>query len=386
MKRNAWILGLVIVHLALAAAPAAAIGPGDLKKKAEKKAKETAEKAAQKAETPAAGEGETGDGGGGGSDAGTVSSVSTKFDFVPGNKILLMDDFTRDELGEFPARWKAYRGNFDTVEFEGERWLRLNGDDGTIAIKSDGLPEKWTLEFDIYQQKMIGPAFTVGGLSSGSGSFVWAAQIGQQGGTSIGYYGPDGVNSNAEASGGLNGRHHVSVMAAGTSVKIYLDRERLVNVAEMELRSGSSVEAVGFRFWRQNSDPMITNVRFAEGGKEKVDMMATPFVTQGIVFDSGSDRLKPESAPVLRQVATYLKENPEVKVMIAGYTDDVGDVAANQTLSEKRAAAVAASLAADFGIEALRLTASGMGESAPIAANDSPEGRAMNRRVEFSKS
>jgi OOP family OmpA-OmpF porin len=104
------------------------------------------------------------------------------------------------------------------------------------------------------------------------------------------------------------------------------------------------------------------------------------------VFDSGSDRLKPESAPVLRQVATYLKENPEVKVMIAGYTDDVGDVAANQTLSEKRAAAVAASLAADFGIEALRLTASGMGESAPIAANDSPEGRAMNRRVEFSKS
>jgi outer membrane protein OmpA-like peptidoglycan-associated protein len=108
-------------------------------------------------------------------------------------------------------------------------------------------------------------------------------------------------------------------------------------------------------------------------------------VTHGITFDSGSDRVKPESAPVLRQVSAYLKENPEVKVMITGHTDDVGETAANQTLSEKRAGAVAAALAADFGIDAGRMAASGKGESAPMAANDSPEGRAMNRRVEFSK-
>jgi len=85
-------------------------------------------------------------------------------------------------------------------------------------------------------------------------------------------------------------------------------------------------------------------------------------------------------------VSTYLKENPEVMVTITGHTDDVGETPANQTLSEKRAAAVAASLSTDFGIDASRLTPAGKGESQPIAKNDSLEGKAMNRRVEFAKS
>jgi outer membrane protein OmpA-like peptidoglycan-associated protein len=154
----------------------------------------------------------------------------------------------------------------------------------------------------------------------------------------------------------------------------------------MTLPPDQTVAAVGIRFWRYNHDPMITNVRFAEGGKQKLDLLATPFVTHGIVFDSGSDRLKPESAPVLRQVSAYLKENAEVKVTITGHTDDVGGTEANQALSEKRAAAVAASLSSDFGIDASRMSTAGKGESSPMAPNDSPEGRATNRRVEFSKS
>ena len=87
----------------------------------------------------------------------------------------------------------------------------------------------------------------------------------------------------------------------------------------------------------------------------------------------------------MRQVAKYMKENPAVSVTITGHTDDVGDDSANQSLSDKRAAAVAASLSADFGVEAGRLATAGKGESVPIAKNDSPEGRAMNRRVEFAK-
>jgi OmpA-OmpF porin, OOP family len=308
--------------------------------------------------------------------------VSTKFDFVPGDKVILMDDFTRDELGEFPSRWKAHNGNWDTVELKGERWLRLNGTDGLIAIKADSLPEKWTLEFDIYQEKMTAAVYTVGGLYPNSDAWIWYASLGnnanhvEMGGT---------ANSTAEVPGGLNGRHHVSLMAAGTSLKVYVDRERMANVPEMTLKPDQKVAALGFRFWRYGEDPLITNVRFAEGGKPKVDMMAAPFVTHGIQFDSGSDHMKPESAPVLRQVSTYLKENPEVKVTITGHTDDVGETPANQTLSEKRAAAVAASLSTDFGIDASRLSTAGKGESEPMAKNDSLEGKAMNRRVEFAK-
>ena len=386
MRSHVALSGLVALVLIANAGAATAIGIGDLKKKAEKEAKKVTEKVQPPAtpETPGA-EGETVVEPAVGGDGGKVSAVSTKFDFVPGSNVILMDDFTRDELGEFPSRWKPHNGNFDTVEFEKERWLRLNGTDGLIAIKCDSLPEKWTLEFDFYQKEITGPVFTVGGLYPNSDAWIWYSAIGNSG-KDVSFSGPDGVHSTADVPGGLSGRHHVSVMASGTSLKVYVDRERLVNIPEMTLKPDQRVAALGFRLWRYGDDPMITNVRFAQGGKAKVDMMAAPFVTHGIQFDTGSDRIKPESAPVLRQVSAYLKENPEVKVTITGHTDDVGDGAANQTLSEQRAAAVAASLSTDFGIEAARLSAGGKGESAPMAKNDTPEGKAMNRRVEFAKS
>ena len=385
MKAHLALTGMLTLFLFVSAGSVHAIGVGDLKKKAEKEAKKATETSAPKVETPGAPAGTdnaTDAAAPAGGDGGKVSAVSTKFDFVPGDKVILMDDFTRDELGEFPSRWRALSGNFDTVEFEKERWLRLNGTDGLIAIKCDSIPEKWTLEFDIYQKEMTGAVFTLGGLYPNSDAFIWYAALGnnrnhvEMGGA---------ANSTAEVPGGLNGRHHVSLMAMGTSLKVYVDRERMANVPEMSLKPDQKVAALGFRIWRYNTDPLITNVRFAEGGKPKVDMMSTPFVTHGIQFDSGSDHIKPESAPVLRQVSTYLKENPAVQVTITGHTDDVGETAANQTLSEKRAAAVAASLSTEFGIDATRLSPAGKGESEPMAKNDSPEGKAMNRRVEFAK-
>jgi OOP family OmpA-OmpF porin len=384
MKAHLALTGMLSLFLLASAGSVHAIGVGDLKKKAEKEAKKAT---APKVETPSAPAGtdnaaEAAAPAGG--DGGKVSAVSTKFDFVPGDKVILMDDFTRDELGEFPSRWKAHKGNFDIVEFEKERWLRLNGTEGLIAVKSDSIPQKWTLEFDFYQKEMTGPVFTVGTLPSNSDAWVWYASLGNNL-NDIEFWSPD-VSSTAKAAEGLNGRHHVSVMVAGTNIKVYVDRERMANVPEIKVKPDQRPAAIGFQIWRYNTDPMITNVRFAEGGKPKVDMMAAPFVTHGIQFDSGSDHIKPESAPVLRQVSTYLKENPEVKVTITGHTDDVGETAANQTLSEKRAAAVAASLSADFGIDASRLSAAGKGESEPMAKNDSPEGKAMNRRVEFAKS
>lgn len=389
MRTQSFISGLVVLGLLAPLAGARALGVGDLKKKAEEKAKKAAQKAEPKEEASSApqpeAKGAAPGEGSGAQDGGDVSSVSTKFDFVPGGRILLMDDFTRDDLGEFPARWKLWQGNFDTVEYESERWLRLNGDGGLVAIKSDRLPDRWTLEFDYYHATMSGPVFAIGTLPPNSDSWIWSARIGGLGGT-VAFLGSDGTTSHAKAPGGTAGKHHVSVMVAGKSIKLYLDRERLINVPELALQPNQVPSAIAIQFWRNGSDPLITNVRFAEGGKPKVDMMAAPFVTHGIVFDSGSDRIRPESAPVLRQVAAYLKENADVKVMITGHTDDVGEKAANQALSEKRSAAVAASLGRDFGIDAARLATSGRGESAPMAQNDSPEGKAMNRRVEFARS
>jgi len=102
----------------------------------------------------------------------------------------------------------------------------------------------------------------------------------------------------------------------------------------------------------------------------------------GILFDTDADRIKSESEPVLEEVLALLKSEPEWKLTIEGHTDAMGSDAHNVTLSQKRAASVAAYLR-EGGIDAGRLKTVGFGESKPVADNDTELGRAQNRRVEL---
>ena len=92
--------------------------------------------------------------------------------------------------------------------------------------------------------------------------------------------------------------------------------------------------------------------------------------------------MKTESYPILNQVVDVLKRYPDYNVNIRGYTDDRGNAAANQTLSENRARTCLNYLVSK-GISSSRITSRGYGETNPIATNDTPEGRRLNRRVEF---
>lgn len=108
-------------------------------------------------------------------------------------------------------------------------------------------------------------------------------------------------------------------------------------------------------------------------------------VVNGILFDTGKADVKPESAAALQEVAKLLKQTPALKVYVVGHTDNVGLLAANIDLSKRRAAAVVEALSTQYGIAAARLLPYGDGPYAPIASNDSEDGRALNRRVELVK-
>jgi outer membrane protein OmpA-like peptidoglycan-associated protein len=103
----------------------------------------------------------------------------------------------------------------------------------------------------------------------------------------------------------------------------------------------------------------------------------------GIYFDFASDRLRPESAPVLEEIAGVMTRHPDWQLSIAGHTDNIGGNAANLELSKRRAAAVRDALVTHFGIDGSRLTTSGYGAGSPKDTNDTIEGRARNRRVEL---
>ena len=103
----------------------------------------------------------------------------------------------------------------------------------------------------------------------------------------------------------------------------------------------------------------------------------------GIYFDFDKGTPRPESGPVLKEIAQALKDNPNWKLEIEGYTDNVGGDAYNLTLSNQRAQGVMESLVSGYGIASDRLTSKGFGATQPKATNDTPEGRALNRRVEL---
>jgi outer membrane protein OmpA-like peptidoglycan-associated protein len=104
-------------------------------------------------------------------------------------------------------------------------------------------------------------------------------------------------------------------------------------------------------------------------------------VLEGVLFESGSATLTADSGPRLDRVAEYMIHHPDVRVRIAGHTDNVGNPARNRTLSQQRADAVRAYLV-EHGVEASRLEAVGLGDTEPVASNDTEEGRAENRRIE----
>ena len=130
----------------------------------------------------------------------------------------------------------------------------------------------------------------------------------------------------------------------------------------------------------------IKNIRIAEGGKKLYDrvMADGKFVTRGILFDVNKATLRPSSMGVINEVAKMMREHTELKFSIEGHTDGDGDEAYNLQLSESRAATVKKVLI-DSGIDVARLQIKGMGESVPVSDNNTPEGKANNRRVEFVK-
>jgi OmpA-OmpF porin, OOP family len=406
-----WAYSILVVSFSavLTIAPATHAGLTDsIKKLGDKAKKSTADKAAAEAEKAASGKktepakadsaktggadsAATGASAGGsaapgapasaGAAATKVSTVSTKFDYVPGDSVILIDDFKLDDLGEFPARWRLTEGTFEVAEMDGERWLRCVSADGRVRMKLPGLtvlPEFWTLEFDFYLPEKSGQALTVAAYDR-NGEFMWSGEYPQ--GDNMNFHSGTVFSTTPFEGGAVEGRHHVMFMARGTAIKAYVDRQRMANVPEIP---GAPVD-LEWRLWAP-SHPMITNVRFAAGCRPAKDMLAAgKLVTYGIRFETGSDVVMPESAPVLRQVASYMEANPAVRLKVTGHTDNVGAAASNLDLSKRRAASVAKVLAEQFAVAANRFETDGKGDTQAVASNAKPEGRAMNRRVEFAK-
>jgi outer membrane protein OmpA-like peptidoglycan-associated protein len=315
------------------------------------------------------------------------------FDFVPGERLLFVEDFGKDNVGDFPRRLEFIKGNMEVAEYLGTRWLRATVDGAFGIPLPETLPEQFTVEFDHIGASYSYPHVTLhfGGDVDASGQTeytydVVVVQTGYGNGVKGGVFDA----RNAERSVGIGEDFAdkpmpVRVMVDGKYAKVYLGGTRVANIPNANLGRANRLV---IRYDASPDHPAyFANFRVAAGGKDLYDAIAEKgrVATQGIYFDTGSDRLRPESAPTLKEIAAMLKEHADLSLTIEGHTDNVGNAASNQSLSEKRAAAVKAALVAEYGIDATRLETAGFGASKPVAPNDTPEGRQANRRVELVK-
>lgn len=357
----------------------------------------------------AAGEGRP-DGAAAGDAAPRTLKAYSKFDFVPGDQLVAVEDFMQDAIGDFPARWNTNTsGEVVTIDGEEGHWLKLTAAGIFYPEFLATIPENATIEFDL----MVNPEYsyycncirvkfvdatTANLLMPGPINEVEISIDPQSAGGGIGttaILARDGqgltVISNDREQSKLVGDNkapkvHVALWRQKQRVRVYLNEEKVWDLPRA-FQSGPEYRLVMHTGACENSTPFITNFRVAQGAPDARNKLITEgrLVTRGILFDSGSDRIKPESYGTLKDIATVLTENAAVRVRIIGHTDSDGEDAANMDLSKRRAAAVREALNKEFAIDTARMETDGKGEGTPAGPNDTPQGKANNRRVEFVK-
>jgi outer membrane protein OmpA-like peptidoglycan-associated protein len=305
------------------------------------------------------------------------------YDFKPGDRVIFAEDFGADNVGDFPRRLQFGEGNIEIVEWQGERFLSTNTFGSKFSVPlPEVLPEQFTLEFD-YSAHGGNWMYVYFADPDGDPRPVSYVELGTWSG---------GLGGKPEAHGNPSGDEYkyqdvvfpVRVMADGQYVKVYMGDTRVANVPNANLGRSKTIYFV--LPGRQDRAAMIGNIRVAAGGRKLYDALTASgrVATQGIYFDTGSDVIRGESTPTLKEITAMLTEHADLKLTIEGHTDNVGDAAANKALSEKRAAAVKAYLVS-AGVAADRLSTAGFGDTKPAAPNTSAEGRRQNRRVELVK-
>ena len=331
-------------------------------------------------------------------------NVYSKFDFVPGDSILLYDDFTFDNIGDFPAKWDT-NGSGELVTINDEKWFRLTNSSMYIPLTSSSLPENYTIEFDMLMtgldNKTSSQAFLVF-LFADNNSFqrakTWSMVeispcqfIDSRG---VVEKQVDGQRQFRNLMGkdyrdAINGTSRISIAANKSRLRVWLNENKIVDVPRL-LGDGITnfkMFTRGLRDDRNFDEIYIKDFKMAETGIDLRSQLLTDgkFSTTGILFNSGSDQIKPESYGVLKQIANALLEDTSLNLNIIGHTDADGDAENNLMLSQQRAESVKNFLVGQFQIDENRLQTEGKGEGEPVADNTSNEGKANNRRVEFVK-
>jgi OmpA-OmpF porin, OOP family len=327
----------------------------------------------------------------------------SNYDFVPGDKVLFFEDFSQDAIGDFPALWTSNgSGEVKTVNVAPGDWLHLNTKGALYWYqKNINFPSNFILEFDIIPDEALDQYVAEldiygeekrkemdDGLFPGNKGLRIDLDLAQW--KTTGYDDnteTDDLISESPKSTVEKGKvNHVILWIQNRRVRIYHKGMKVLD-APTAIIEGTQFSRLRFSLWDKEALPYISNIKITTAAPDTRSKLLTEgkLVSYGIYFDVNKDVVKSESYGTLNDIAKVLKENPTVRITIVGHTDADGADAANLDLSKRRGASVKNELIKTFGIDASRIESDGLGETKPIAPNDTPANKALNRRVEFIK-
>jgi len=343
----------------------------------------------------------------------------SKYDFIPGEKILYYESFEQEAIGELPTGWNTNgTGEVITLEKYAGKWLRLHNPFVYLSSNQKQFGENYTIEFDIIMQlKNNGwmyPEISFGligsnGESTTSNSFLndykkYAAAVitvmpgeYQESKVILNAYSDDLHLFKGEPKpfGKLEQWYgkpvHIAIQVQKERFRMWVNEEKMFDVPKgVPVKHAMNQLLFGIGRTNYGEDQYgiyLSNIKVASGKADTRHKLIDEgrFSTTAILFDINAASIRPESGSVLKEIADVLNQAKDVNIKIIGHTDSDGNDKANLSLSEKRAAAVKDALVTEYGIDAERIKTAGNGESQPVADNKTKEGKAQNRRVEFVK-
>ncbi len=301
--------------------------------------------------------------------AGTAGSLKTysKFDFVAGDKILCVEDFSQDALGDFPDKWNTNStGEVQTIQGKEGKWLSIAKNGVFFPEFINSLPDNFTLQFDLlcsdnysYYSGNLQISFIA--LRNPAKEFARAGQDEPKNSADVWFHpqsgygaaGHTGFSVYSEGTRIVANENNTSEFAAKdpskrlVKISIWRQRQRLRVYLNEEkawdmpraFESGKNYNTMLFSVdgeFKPTDRYLFSNIRLAVGAPDTRNKLITEgkFSTSGILFDVNSAQIRPESYGSLKEIADVLKDNGAVQVKIIGHTDSDGDAAQNLALSK----------------------------------------------------
>jgi len=348
------------------------------------------------------------------SNSNSQGSVSKTKDFISGNKVLFLEHFQNDAMGDFPVTWNT-NSSGEIVTFDGNntRWLQLGNKGQFTPDGITNIPENSTFEFDLYvtdNYSFYSSGFWVNFVeikdrrkdftkwkrfSNGTdGVRLWlhpVAADNKRGRTEIKTYVNNSliIENKKEIDEFTKNKNsvHISIWRQKTRIRVYIDDEKIWDLPRAFDNANYNSIVFGSGDGKDQAYFYLSNLRLATAGKDTrhAILETGKFETNEILFDTNKSSIQVSSFSILNELGKVLQENPNLKLKIIGHTDSDGTVSSNQILSENRAKSVKQYFNTHFSIDQIRIKTEGKGESNPVDTNTTQKGKANNRRVEFIK-